>query len=43
MTETNICFFGQDASFPCNLCAATSDICADPSKNQFYNPMPTTP
>lgn len=38
MTETNICFFGQDGAFPCTLCAATSEICSDPSKNPFYNP-----
>jgi hypothetical protein len=42
MTETNVCFYGQDVTFPCNLCAATSDLCSDPSQNPFYYP-PATP
>ena len=40
MTETNLCFFGQDAPFPCTLCASTNDVCSDPTKNKFYFPDP---
>lgn len=40
MTETNICFFGQDGTFPCTLCASTYEICSDPTKNKFYYPDP---
>jgi hypothetical protein len=39
-TETNVCFFGQDRPVPCTFCAAIDPVCADPSKNPFYNPMP---
>jgi hypothetical protein len=42
MTDTNICFFGQDAAFPCTLCAATDPVCSDPKQNKFYYPD-TTP
>lgn len=37
-SNENICFLGQDASFPCTYCAAYNDVCLDPTKNKFLNP-----
>jgi hypothetical protein len=38
MTETTICFPGQDQQFPCSSCAAYEPICQDPNQNPSYNP-----
>jgi hypothetical protein len=40
MVTTNVCFFGQDALFPCTVCAAYDPVCQDPAQNPYLNPMP---
>ena len=37
-TEPPPCLFGQDDSFPCTLCSATSKVCLDPTQNPSYGP-----
>jgi hypothetical protein len=38
VTDQNICFLGQDRSFPCTYCASYSQICLDPAQNPYLNP-----
>jgi hypothetical protein len=43
MSTSTICFFGQDASFPCTVCAGTRDpVCVNPKNNPFITGMNTT-
>ena len=37
-TDSKLCFLGQDAYFPCTVCAQSNDICFDPDLNK-----PSTP
>lgn len=36
-SNTSFCYFGQDERVPCTTCAATSEICRNPSANPWYN------
>lgn len=43
MSTTTICFFGQDASFPCTYCAGTGDpVCKNPMNNPYITMMNTS-
>ncbi len=39
-TDTGPCVTGQDATFPCTACSASTDLCRDPSLNHSYTPTP---
>ena len=41
VTEQNICFVGQDRTFPCTYCSSYNPICTDPTNNPFLYPGAT--